>query len=67
MGARLKLFAPLFLFAVLALFLFRGLSLDPKKVLDFIARELVRRMADDPPEEGPIRNLWQARIDEWSQ
>ncbi len=29
MGSRLKLFLPLFLFAVLALFLFRGLSLDP--------------------------------------
>ena len=31
MPARLKLFLPLFLFAVLALFLFRGLSLDPKE------------------------------------
>jgi len=30
MGARLKLFIPLLLFVVLALFLFRGLSLDPK-------------------------------------
>lgn len=29
MGPRLKLFLPLFLFALLALFLFRGLSLDP--------------------------------------
>lgn len=29
MGPRLKLFAPLMLFAVLAVFLFRGLSLDP--------------------------------------
>lgn len=29
MGPRLKLFLPLFLFAALALFLFRGLSLDP--------------------------------------
>lgn len=30
MGPRVKLFAPLILFAVLAAFLFRGLSLDPK-------------------------------------
>lgn len=32
MGPRLKLFLPLFLFAVLALFLFRGLSLDPQEL-----------------------------------
>ncbi|GAB5449680.1 MAG: DsbE family thiol:disulfide interchange protein [Halioglobus sp.] len=32
MLARVKLFIPLFLFAVLALFLFRGLSLDPKEL-----------------------------------
>ncbi|MDZ7784950.1 MAG: DsbE family thiol:disulfide interchange protein [Halioglobus sp.] len=32
MGARLKLFLPLFLFAILALFLFRGLSLDPREM-----------------------------------
>lgn len=32
MGPRLKLFLPLFLFAVLALFLFRGLSLDPREL-----------------------------------
>ena len=32
MAPRLKLFLPLFLFAVLALFLFRGLSLDPKEM-----------------------------------
>jgi len=32
MGSRLKLFLPLFLFAVLALFLFRGLSLDPSEL-----------------------------------
>jgi cytochrome c biogenesis protein CcmG/thiol:disulfide interchange protein DsbE len=31
MGPRLKLFIPLILFAVLALFLFRGLELDPKE------------------------------------
>jgi len=30
MGARAKLFIPLLLFVLLALFLFRGLSLDPK-------------------------------------
>ena len=30
MPARLKLFLPLILFAVLALFLFRGLELDPQ-------------------------------------
>lgn len=32
MGPRLKLFLPLFIFAVLALVLFRGLSLDPKEL-----------------------------------
>ncbi|MCR9104076.1 MAG: DsbE family thiol:disulfide interchange protein [Gammaproteobacteria bacterium] len=32
MASRLKLFVPLFIFAVLALFLFRGLSLDPKEM-----------------------------------
>lgn len=30
--SRLKLFLPLFLFAVMAMFLFRGLSLDPKEL-----------------------------------
>jgi cytochrome c biogenesis protein CcmG/thiol:disulfide interchange protein DsbE len=32
MGPRLKLFIPLMLFTVLAMFLFRGLSLDPKEM-----------------------------------
>jgi len=32
MGPRLKLFLPLFLFALLAIFLFRGLSLDPTEM-----------------------------------
>lgn len=32
MASRLKLFIPLFLFAVLAIFLFRGLELDPKEM-----------------------------------
>ena len=32
MASRLKLFAPLFIFAVLSLFLFRGLQLDPKEL-----------------------------------
>ena len=32
MAPRLKLFVPLILFGVLALFLFRGLSLDPKEL-----------------------------------
>ncbi|MFT4520453.1 MAG: cytochrome c biogenesis protein CcmG/thiol:disulfide interchange protein DsbE [Halioglobus sp.] len=32
MGPRLKLFVPLFLFTLLAMFLFRGLSLDPKEM-----------------------------------
>lgn len=32
MASRLKLFLPLFLFAVLALFLLRGLQLDPKEL-----------------------------------
>lgn len=32
MGPRLKLFLPLFLFALLALILFRGLSLDPTEM-----------------------------------
>ena len=32
MAPRLKLFLPLFLFVALALFLYRGLSLDPKEL-----------------------------------
>ena len=40
MGHRLKLFLPLILFTVLALFLFRGLSLDPK--------EMPSALIDDP-------------------
>ena len=32
MASRLKLFAPLILFAVMALFLFRGLGLDPNEM-----------------------------------
>ena len=32
MASRLKLFLPLFIFAVLALFLYRGLHLDPKEL-----------------------------------
>ena len=32
MAPRFKLFIPLFLFAVLAIFLFRGLALDPKEM-----------------------------------
>jgi len=32
MGPRLKLFLPLFIFAVLAIFLFRGLGLDPTEM-----------------------------------
>jgi cytochrome c biogenesis protein CcmG, thiol:disulfide interchange protein DsbE len=32
MASRLKLFLPLFIFAILAMFLLRGLSLDPKEM-----------------------------------
>jgi cytochrome c biogenesis protein CcmG, thiol:disulfide interchange protein DsbE len=60
MGPRLKLFAPLFLFALLALALFRGLSLDP--------RELPSALIDRPlpafnlPALGGDRSLSQADV-----
>jgi cytochrome c biogenesis protein CcmG, thiol:disulfide interchange protein DsbE len=60
MGPRLKLFAPLFLFALLALALFRGLSLDP--------RELPSALIDRPlpafnlPALGGDRSLSKADV-----
>ena len=49
MPARLKLFLPLALFALLALFLFRGLSLDP--------RELPSALIDRPLPEFSLPRL----------
>ena len=53
MGPRLKLFIPLILFAVLALFLFRGLELDPK--------ELPSALIDRPLPEFDLPALGQER------
>ena len=53
MPARLKLFLPLILFAVLALFLFRGLELDP--------RELPSALIDRPLPEFTLPALGEAR------
>ncbi len=53
MPARLKLFLPLILFAVLALFLFRGLELDP--------RELPSALIDRPLPEFALPALGEAR------
>ena len=49
MGPRLKLFLPLILFVGLALFLFRGLSLDP--------RELPSALIDQPLPEFRLEQL----------
>jgi cytochrome c biogenesis protein CcmG/thiol:disulfide interchange protein DsbE len=54
MGPRLKLFAPLLLFVVLALFLFRGLSLDPK--------EMPSALIDSPLPEFSLPSLGQERL-----
>jgi cytochrome c biogenesis protein CcmG/thiol:disulfide interchange protein DsbE len=54
MGPRLKLFAPLLLFVVLALFLFRGLSLDPK--------EMPSALIDRPLPEFSLPSLGQERL-----
>ena len=54
MGPRLKLFLPLILFVVLALFLFRGLELDPK--------ELPSALIDRPLPEFRLPSLGQDRI-----
>ncbi len=54
MPARLKLFLPLILFAVMALFLFRGLSLDPK--------ELPSALIDQPLPEFQLRSLGEDRL-----
>src|SRR5210317_556366 len=54
MGPRLKLFVPLILFVVLALFLFRGLELDPK--------ELPSALIDRPLPEFRLPGLGQDRI-----
>jgi cytochrome c biogenesis protein CcmG/thiol:disulfide interchange protein DsbE len=53
MPARLKLFLPLILFVVLALFLFRGLELDP--------RELPSALIDKPLPEFSLRALGEER------
>ncbi len=49
MGPRLKLFIPLLLFGVMALFLFRGLALDP--------RELPSALIDRPLPEFSLPSL----------
>jgi cytochrome c biogenesis protein CcmG/thiol:disulfide interchange protein DsbE len=54
MGARLKLFAPLFLFAVLALFLFRGLSLDPKELPSALIDRPLPEFSLQPLGGGPL-------------
>jgi cytochrome c biogenesis protein CcmG/thiol:disulfide interchange protein DsbE len=54
MGPRLKLFLPLFLFAVLALFLYRGLQLDP--------RELPSALIDRPLPAFELPALGQDRL-----
>ena len=53
MASRLKLFVPLMLFAVLAIFLFRGLSLDP--------REMPSALIDRPLPEFTLPDLGQQR------
>jgi cytochrome c biogenesis protein CcmG/thiol:disulfide interchange protein DsbE len=52
-AGRLKLFVPLFLFAVMALFLFRGLNLDP--------RELPSALIDKPLPEFSLPALGEER------
>jgi len=54
MGPRLKLFVPLILFGVLAVFLFRGLELDPK--------ELPSALIDRPLPEFTLPSLGQDRM-----
>jgi cytochrome c biogenesis protein CcmG/thiol:disulfide interchange protein DsbE len=54
MGPRLKLFVPLILFAVLALFLFRGLALDP--------REMPSALIDKPLPEFSLPSLGQDQL-----
>ena len=44
-----------------------GVRLNRSLVLDFLVAELERRLRDDPPEEDTIRNLWIARVEEWSR
>lgn len=70
MGSRLKLFLPLLLFVVLAVFLFRGLSLDPKDLpsalidrplpsFDLPALSGERQLAlDDVVGEVALFNVW---------
>ena len=54
MGPRLKLFVPLILFAILALFLFRGLELDP--------REMPSALIDRPLPEFSLPSLGQEQM-----
>ena len=54
MGPRFKLFIPLLLFVVLALFLFRGLALDPQ--------ELPSALIDQPLPEFSLASLGQERV-----
>lgn len=54
MGPRFKLFIPLILFGVMALFLFRGLALDPK--------ELPSALIDRPVPEFKLPSLGEDRM-----
>ena len=54
MGPRLKLFAPLILFTVLAIFLFRGLGLDP--------REMPSALIDRPLPDFSLPRLGEASM-----
>ncbi|MEP4484658.1 MAG: DsbE family thiol:disulfide interchange protein [Halioglobus sp.] len=54
MAPRLKLFAPLFIFALLALLLFRGLSLDP--------REMPSALIDKPLPDFELASLGEQRM-----
>lgn len=44
-----------------------GIVLSMPRVLDVLVGELERRLRDDPPEEPRIRNLFVARVEEWSR
>ena len=54
MASRLKLFAPLIIFAVVAFFLFRGLGLDPN--------EMPSALIDQPLPEFRMQDLAETKI-----
>ncbi|RME23867.1 MAG: aminoglycoside phosphotransferase family protein [Deltaproteobacteria bacterium] len=68
LGASLFATNPAFLDDFLAGYRSRtGVGLNRSLVFDFLVAELERRLRDDSPDEPTIRNLWLARIDEWSR